>query len=108
MDKILFLMVRSVNRWLTLPAFVLLTGFVGYSFPGTNGKTVSSLKPEKHPFHISTTEINHNATDKSLEISCRIFTDDFETCLSKIYHTKADLSAASVKIAMDTLVKKYI
>ena len=61
-----------------------------------------------HPFHVSTLEINHNATDKTLEISCRIFIDDFESCLSKQYHTKADLSAASVKTRMDTLVKKYL
>jgi hypothetical protein len=63
---------------------------------------------EMHPFHVSTTEINHNATDKTLEISCKIFVDDFEACLSKQYHTKADLSAASMKTAMDSLVKKYL
>ena len=31
-----------------------------------------------HPFHVSGVEVNHNATDKTLEISCKIFTDDFE------------------------------
>jgi hypothetical protein len=61
-----------------------------------------------HPFHVSTTEINHNATDKTFEISCKIFTDDFESALAKQFHTKADLSAAAMKTAMDTLVKKYI
>jgi hypothetical protein len=30
-----------------------------------------------HPFFISVTEINHNSGDKNLEISCKIFTDDF-------------------------------
>src|SRR5215471_5364883 len=61
-----------------------------------------------HPFHVSTTEINHNSTEKTLEISCKIFIDDFESCLSKQNHTKVDLSAANVKTAMDTLVKKYL
>jgi hypothetical protein len=61
-----------------------------------------------HPFHVSTTEINHNAPDKILEISCKVFTDDFESALAKQYHTKADLSAVNMKTAMDTLVKKYI
>jgi hypothetical protein len=61
-----------------------------------------------HPFHISTTEINHNASDKTFEISCKVFTDDLESVLTKQYHTKADLSAITMKAAMDTLVKKYI
>jgi Domain of unknown function (DUF6702) len=61
-----------------------------------------------HPFHVSTTEINHNASDKTFEISCKVFTDDFESVLTKQYHTKADLSAITMKAAMDTLVKKYI
>jgi hypothetical protein len=102
-------MVRSVNKWSGIPILILLTGFIEYSQP----QPAANVFPNKnkkvtHPFHVSTTEINHNATDKSLEISCRIFIDDFETCLSKIYHTKADLSAASMKTSMDTLVKKYI
>ena len=67
-----------------------------------------SLSTGGHPFHVSTTEINHNPTDKTLEISCKIFIDDFENCLTKQYHTKVDLSSASVKTAMDTLVKKYL
>jgi len=58
--------------------------------------------------HISTTEINHNAADKTLEISCRVFPDDFETALLKQFKTRADLSSASMKKEMDTLVKKYI
>jgi hypothetical protein len=61
-----------------------------------------------HPFHVSTTEINHNASDKTLEISCKVFIDDFESALARQYHTKADLSAVNMKTAMDTLVKKYI
>ena len=37
----------------------------------------SALQTEiLHPFFISVTEINHNIKDKSLEVSCKIFTDD--------------------------------
>jgi hypothetical protein len=69
-----------------------------------------SQEPAKdvHPFHVSTTEIQHNASEKTLEISCRIFTDDFESALSKVYKTKTDFSAPAMKTAMDDLVKKYI
>lgn len=62
----------------------------------------------RHPFHVSVIEINHNAEEKTLEISCKIFTDDFEKSLAKNYKTKVDLINPPNKAAMDTLVKKYI
>lgn len=61
-----------------------------------------------HPLHLSTTEINHNAKDKTLEISCRIFTDDFETALTNQFKTKVDLSDEKLQVAMDSLVARYI
>jgi hypothetical protein len=53
-------------------------------------------------------EINHNATDKTLEISCKIFTDDFEKVLAQNYKTKVDLTNPPDRKAMDSVVKKYI
>ena len=61
-----------------------------------------------HPFHVSVTEINHNAKDKTLEISCKIFTDDFEDALSRKFKTKVDLVQPKDKTAMDKLVSDYI
>ncbi len=63
-----------------------------------------------HPFHVSTTEINHNAKNKTLEISCRIFTDDFEAILEKNYKTKVDLThpPAANKAAIDKIVNDYV
>ena len=63
---------------------------------------------ELHPFHVSVTEINHNAKDKTLEISCKIFTDDFEDALTKKYKTTVDLVKPKDKSAMDKLVSDYI
>jgi hypothetical protein len=63
---------------------------------------------KKHPLHVSTTEINFNAKEKSLEISCRIYTDDFENVLAKQFKAKTDLSKATMHKAMDELVKKYL
>jgi len=62
----------------------------------------------KHPLHVSTTEINFNARDKTLEVSCKIFSDDFEAILAKVYKQKTDLSNSNMKTAMDELVKKYL
>lgn len=61
-----------------------------------------------HPLHVSTTEIHFNPKTKSLEISCRIFTDDFEQILAKNYKTKIDLGRADLQKAMDVVVKKYM
>lgn len=67
-----------------------------------------SLKTDKHPLHVSTTEVNFNEKDKTLEVSCKIFSDDFESILAKSYKQKIDLTKPAMKVAMDALVKKYI
>ncbi len=86
-------MAASVYKWLILP---LMAG------------VLLSASPVPHPFHVSVVEINHNATDKTLEISCKIFTDDFEKILAKNYSTKVDLINPPDKSKMDSLVKKYV
>jgi hypothetical protein len=95
MVKIIVSMAASVFKWLVLP----LAGLI----------LVSGKNPgPPHPVHISVIEINHNEADKTLEISCKIFTDDFEKNLGKNYKVKVDLINPVSKAAMDTLVKKYI
>ena len=54
-------MVSILFKWLMTVS--LLSGFSGNS---------------NHPIFMSVTEIEHNAKDKTLEISCKVFTDDFE------------------------------
>lgn len=61
-----------------------------------------------HPIFVSVTEIGHNAVNKTLEISCKIFTDDFETALRKQNSKKIDLLDANFKSAMNPLVDNYI
>jgi hypothetical protein len=64
--------------------------------------------PIPHPLYITVTEINHNAKDKVLEISCKIFTNDFETVLEKAGGAKVDLSAPKDKAAADKLIAAYV
>ena len=61
-----------------------------------------------HPLYISVTEINHNPKDKILEISCKMFTNDFEAVLEKMSGSRVDLSAASGKAASDKLIETYV
>src|SRR6476661_2375693 len=84
-------MVTSVYKWLSFSLIGCFFSVIAFA-PGEISmpplQSVAKGLPTAqrgagapHPFHVSTTEINHNATDKTLEISCRIFTDDFESCL---------------------------
>ena len=61
-----------------------------------------------HPIFVSVTEINHNATAKTLEISCKIFTDDFEQTLRQQNNTAIDLLNTSMKPKMNPMVNAYI
>jgi hypothetical protein len=65
--------------------------------------------PFIHPFFVSVTEINHNIPEQALEISVRIFTDDFENTLRM--HAdghKVDLMNPPPGGSMDSLIKQYI
>lgn len=68
----------------------------------------NAAKEHRHPLHVSTTEVSFNSKDKTLEVSCRIFSDDFESILIKLYKQKTDLTNPAVKTQMDALVKKYL
>jgi len=61
-----------------------------------------------HPIFVSVTEIEHNIAEKTLEISCKIFTDDFETTLRKKYNGRIDLLDAKVRTSMNPIVNDYI
>ncbi len=100
-------MVSSFNKWFffsTFPLLLMIGGEKGLQ------KVEFPVPEAPHPFHVSVVEIEHNANDKTLEISCKIFTDDFETILARNYNAKVDLTnpPANNHAAMDSLVKKYI
>ena len=61
-----------------------------------------------HPFFVSMTDVNYNGKEKNLEISVRIFTDDFESILSTNYKTRVDLQKPAVQAEMAKLVNDYI
>lgn len=96
-------MALRFNKWLNFSVASL--------FLMINGERYRSADPaveRDHPFHVTVVEINHNAADKTLEISCKLFTDDFEKVLRQNYKTKVDLINPPDTKAMDTLVKKYV
>src|SRR5688500_7869508 len=92
-------MVILLHKWLMILCVLLLAGF------GEQGKEGA---PARHPLYISVTEMNYNATDKNLEISCKIFADDFEKTLASVNNTKVDLSAPADKAVADKMVSAYV
>jgi hypothetical protein len=61
-----------------------------------------------HPYFISMTDINYNSKTQSIEVSVRIFTDDFEKTLRKNCNCKVDLLNPQEKKGMTALANAYI
>lgn len=62
-----------------------------------------------HPFFVSVVEVEHNAQEQILEISCKIFTDDFEKTLRLNNRGAAvDLINPKDKAAMNRLIMAYV
>jgi hypothetical protein len=93
-------MAVSLFKWFSIGFFMLSLNAHSIRETGQGGYI--------HPLYVSVTEFNHNAKDKIVEISCKIFTNDFETALEKTYHVKVDLSSPQDKKAADKMVGDYI
>jgi len=61
-----------------------------------------------HPYFISMTEIEHDKTNNSLEISVRIFTDDLEKTIRQTYKGKVDILNKDEKANSEKLIRQYI
>ncbi|MFL9483069.1 DUF6702 family protein [Chitinophagaceae bacterium LWZ2-11] len=69
---------------------------------------VTGIVALMHPFYVSVIDINQNAKDKTLEVSVRIFTEDFENTLQKATSVKVDLVKPADKAFLDKLINNYI
>ncbi|OKS87856.1 hypothetical protein RG47T_3319 [Mucilaginibacter polytrichastri] len=61
-----------------------------------------------HPFYVSVTEINHNAKNQSIEISCRMFYDDLERELNKTNHSQIDIVKPKDKTEVNRMITDYV
>jgi hypothetical protein len=61
-----------------------------------------------HPFYVSVTEINHNAKDRILEVSCKLFLDDTEKTLKKQLNTSIELTNPKDPKKAQQLVSEYV
>lgn len=72
------------------------------------GSSAHTEGPEAHPFYVSVTEINHNAAEKSIEISAKIFIDDMENTLKQQFRTVVDLSKPEQEKRSGEFIDKYV
>jgi hypothetical protein len=61
-----------------------------------------------HPFYVSVTDISHNDKDKTLEISVKLFIDDFETSLGKTYNQPVDLGQPKDATKVNQQIFEYL
>jgi len=89
-------MVISICKWLMAGFLLLIHG------------EWNAQRESGHPFYVSVTEINYNTKEKTLEISCKIFTNDFESALEKYSGAKIDLSDPKNKTHSDQAIAAYV
>ena len=90
-----------------MPAFIIQSLLYCYLLFG-GPAPVHRAPAAPHPLHVSTSDISYNGTDHQLEVTCTIFTDDFESALAKQFNAKTDLTKPEMHKAMDILVKNYL
>ena len=94
-------MVIELYKWLLFPVF-------SFSLVTNEQKADISGGKIAHPLHLTTVEIDHNATDKTLEITCKTFWDDFESILSKVNKSKVDLVSGKDTAGNNKKILEYI
>ena len=96
-------MARSLFKWPVLLALTLLiSGFKPVD------ERRGALSAPVHPFFVSVTEINHNAGQATVEISCKLFIDDFENTLKDQYKLKVDLAEPKDRKQLEKMVFDYM
>ena len=91
-------MVGWFYKWLIVSLFCVNGPAVDVRPKGVGG----------HPFFISVTEVNHNSSDKTLEISCKIFIDDFEKVLTQKFKSVVSISSPKNKATLDQQISQYV
>lgn len=62
----------------------------------------------KHPFYLGVTDLKYNANQKSIQGSVKLFTNDFETTLKKMYKQPIDLINTKDTAAIKKIIADYI
>jgi hypothetical protein len=105
-------MVVKLFKWFALSilwwgtSFTTIKPVQNYQAYSATGNSLP--KAAFHPFYVSVTEINQNLKENTLEISCKLFAEDFEATLNKDYKTPVDFSEGKSKPVLDKIIPDYI
>jgi hypothetical protein len=103
--QIYILMALLLYKWLlSLSLFVRV--FTSYTF--IEDTKYPQIQEEYHPFYVSVTEIAHNKTEGSLEVSCKIFIEDLESILKKLYKKPVHLSDEKRQAESAVFINGYV
>ncbi|TKC03763.1 hypothetical protein FA047_18915 [Pedobacter frigoris] len=69
---------------------------------------VSTSSTLFHPFYVSVTEIEQNVKTKTVQVSIRVFFDDFEKALDKRYKTRVNILKPKDRKQLDQLISAYL
>ena len=94
-------MAIELYKWLLIPVFSV-------SLFANGEKHDFNTEKLPHPLHLATVEIDHNAADKTLEITCKTFWDDFESILTKINRSRVDLTSEKAIADNNKKIFEYI
>lgn len=61
-----------------------------------------------HKFYVSVTSVKYSEKDTALQITSRIFIDDFEKVLQERYDFKAELATEKESKEADAFIEKYL
>lgn len=98
-------MVILMYKWLVIVATFFNHALIPFH---SNAGSTEFVAEEFHPFYVSVTEINHNEKEKTLEIACKIFTDDLESTLNKNYNTRIDFFSDKTNDIATKCLNDYI
>jgi hypothetical protein len=70
--------------------------------------SVCSFMAPVHRFYLSLAEIRVDTKKQTLDVSCKLFTDDLEDLLVKKYGKKADLATSTKDKDVQALITKYM
>lgn len=94
-------MAIELYKWLLIPVFSVFLFAKADKYDLKRGES-------SHPLHLATVEIDHNATDRTLEITCKTFWDDFESILTKINKSRVDLTSDKAMADNNKKIFEYI
>ncbi|NRF40513.1 DUF6702 family protein [Pedobacter foliorum] len=61
-----------------------------------------------HPFYVSVTEVDYSPKTKTVQVSVRVFFDDFESALDKRYKTSINILKPKDRKQVDGLISDYV